>query len=131
MSPLSLPSTFFSYGASKYIPYLRDLSTNSRGASVSYRNPVYHEVIFAILMLTTAARIHHLLRQSTTLPKEVKSSIGTTFATGSGLFILGFVIWNLDNIFCSALTRQKAVVGYPIAFLLEGACLFRARTAGA
>jgi dihydroceramidase len=72
-------------------------------------------------VLITAVRIRHLLRRSNRIPKEVKSSIATTFATGTGLFALGFFIWNLDNIFCTALTRQKVAIGWPIAFLLEGA----------
>jgi len=90
---------------------------------VTYRNPVYHQVIFAMLMLTTAFRIHYLLRRSESakrIPEEVKSSIATTYATGTGWFVLGFLIWNLDNIFCTSLTRQKVAIGWPIAFLLEG-----------
>ena len=89
-----------------------------------YRNPVYHQVLFATLMLTTAFRIHYLLRRSEAskrIPEEVKSSIATTFATGTGLFAFGFFIWNMDNIFCGALTRQKVAIGWPTAFLLEGA----------
>jgi dihydroceramidase len=89
---------------------------------IIYRNPVYHQVLFSMLMLITIIRIRHLLRSdaSRRLPEEVKSSIATTFAAGTGLFALGFLIWNLDNIFCTALTRQKVVVGWPVAFLLEG-----------
>jgi dihydroceramidase len=40
---------------------------------------------------------------------------------GAWLFVFGFVVWNLDNIFCTALTRQKVAIGWPSAFLLEGA----------
>jgi dihydroceramidase len=79
-----------------------------------------------MVMVTTAARIRYLLRHSDAskqIPDEVKSSIGTTFTIGTGLFVLGFLIWNLDNIFCIAITRQKMAVGWPIAFLLEGACV--------
>lgn len=93
-------------------------------ASAVYRNPIYHQVIFAMLVLTTAIRIHHLLRRSDAsrrIPQEVKAEIGNTFATGTGLFVFGFFIWNLDNIFCAAITRQKVAIGWPVAFLLEGA----------
>lgn len=92
--------------------------------SITYRNPIYHQVIFAMLVLTTAIRIHYLLRRSDAsrrIPQEIKSEIGSTFATGTGLFVFGFFVWNLDNIFCAALTRQKMAIGWPIAFLLEGA----------
>ncbi|KIM82371.1 hypothetical protein PILCRDRAFT_820778 [Piloderma croceum F 1598] len=90
---------------------------------IIYRNPIYHQAIFAMLVLTTAIRIHHLLRRSDAsmrMPQEVKAEIGNTFMTGTGLFVFGFLIWNLDNIFCAALTRQKVAIGWPVAFLLEG-----------
>jgi dihydroceramidase len=40
--------------------------------------------------------------------------------TGVAIFALGFVIWNIDNIFCSTLTGWKFTIGWPVAFLLEG-----------
>lgn len=91
--------------------------------SVIYRNPVYHQVVFASLMFITAIRIHYLLTRSEVskrIPSEVRSSMGVLFATGLGLFAFGFFVWNLDNIFCPDLTRQKVAIGWPAAFLLEG-----------
>jgi hypothetical protein len=123
MSQLSSASTYCSYGASKETSH-RLCPQLIPDNSIVYRNPVYHQVLFATLMLVTAIRIHHLLRRSNAskrIPEEVKSSIATTFATGTGVFALGFFIWNLDNIFCTALTRQKIAIGWPVAFLLEGA----------
>ena len=61
--------------------------------SVIYRNPVYHQVVFASLMLITAIRIHYLLTLSEVskrIPSEVRSSMGVLFATGLGLFAFGF-----------------------------------------
>ena len=92
--------------------------------SIIYRNPVYHQVVFASLMIITAIRIHYLLTRSEAskrIPSEVRSLMGALYATGLGLFALGFFIWNLDNIFCPDLTRQKVAIGWPTAFLLEGA----------
>jgi dihydroceramidase len=90
---------------------------------IIYRNPLYHQVVFAILMLSTAARVYYLLRLSDAskqIPDPVRLLISALFVRGLGLFALGFFIWNLDNIFCTTLTRQKVAIGWPIAFLLEG-----------
>jgi len=99
---------------------------------IIYRNPVYHQVVFAILMLGTAVRVHYLLRRSDAskrIPDPVRSSISTLFTKGLGLFALGFFIWNLDNIFCTPLTKQKVAIGWPIAFLLEGHAWWHVLTA--
>lgn len=37
------------------------------------------------------------------------------------MFAFGFFVWNLDNIFCTTLTSWKQAIGWPVAFLLEGA----------
>jgi len=36
------------------------------------------------------------------------------------MFLFGFFIWNLDNIFCGSWTRVKQAVGWPGAFFMEG-----------
>lgn len=40
--------------------------------------------------------------------------------TGVAIFATGFVIWNIDNAFCSTLTGWKIAIGWPAAFFLEG-----------
>ena len=39
---------------------------------------------------------------------------------GLTVFVAGFAIWNLDNIFCNQLRRWRRAVGLPWAVLLEG-----------
>lgn len=88
-----------------------------------YRNPVYHQVVFATIILTSTARVTYLLKWSKRtlgIPVKTKSTIGRLFSRGAALFAFGFLIWNLDNIFCDTLTRWKVYVGWPLAFLLEG-----------
>jgi len=88
-----------------------------------YRNPVYHQVVFATIMLSTAFRTAYLLRYSELskkIPEAEKNSIARTFSSGAGIFAFGFFIWNLDNIFCNTITHWKHSVGWPTAFLLEG-----------
>ncbi|KAJ7597453.1 ceramidase [Mycena floridula] len=87
------------------------------------RNPVYHQLVFGALVFGTAFRVTYLLKWSDVrarVPDKQRSEIGRLFAKGAGLFALGFLVWNLDNIFCDTLTRWKVSIGWPLAFLLEG-----------
>lgn len=40
--------------------------------------------------------------------------------TGLSVFLGGFFIWNLDNVFCSTIRQWRRSIGLPVAFLLEG-----------
>jgi len=88
-----------------------------------YRNPVYHQIVFASIIIATALRITYVLKLSDAshrIPAKAKDTIVHFFSTGAVLFVLGFLIWNLDNIFCHTLMKWKVSVGWPAAFLLEG-----------
>jgi len=88
-----------------------------------YRNPVYHQIVFASLIIITALRVTYILQLSDAsqrIPAKAKKTITRFFSTGSALFALGFLIWNVDNIFCHTLTTWKVSIGWPAAFLLEG-----------
>ena len=88
-----------------------------------YRNPVYHQIVFASLIIVTALRITYILQLSDAsrrIPAKAKKTIIHFFSTGAALFSLGFLIWNVDNIFCHTLTMWKVKIGWPAAFLLEG-----------
>lgn len=88
-----------------------------------YRNPIYHQIVFAIIVISTAVRVTYLLKWSeltSSIPDNTKSTIGTLFGVGASLFALGFLVWNLDNIYCDTLTSWKNIVGWPRAFALEG-----------
>ncbi|KAI0673761.1 alkaline phytoceramidase [Trametes maxima] len=87
------------------------------------RDPVYHQAIFASIMFTTLFRTLYLLRNgeiAKLLPPGPRSNITRLFLSGAGTFAFGFFVWNLDNIFCSTVTRWKQSIGWPVAFVLEG-----------
>ena len=91
--------------------------------SYLYRNPVYHQVVFATLMIIVGYRTAYLLYwspRSPQIPDEKKKVITRIYLTGVLQFLFGFFVWNLDNIFCGTLTRWKFNIGWPLAFLLEG-----------
>ncbi|KAI9449843.1 ceramidase [Russula earlei] len=88
-----------------------------------YRDPVYHQCVFATLLLASAFREAHLLfwsEASRTIPDKKKTAIIETLRTGALMFLFGFLIWNLDNVFCGSWTRVKQAVGWPMAFFMEG-----------
>ena len=88
-----------------------------------YRDPVYHQCVFAALMVAAVVREAHLLfwsKASQTIPDKKKATIIQVLRTGAFTFLFGFFVWNLDNIFCNSWTRIKHAVGWPIAFFMEG-----------
>ncbi|TFK19965.1 phytoceramidase [Coprinopsis marcescibilis] len=90
---------------------------------ILYRNPVYHQVVFGTMVVSTAARVAYILQHSEAsrrIPDKQKAVIGKLFSSGAILFALGFLLWNLDNGFCHRLTQWKLRVGWPQAFALEG-----------
>jgi len=92
-----------------------------------YRNPVYHQIVFASLIIITTLRITYILQlsdASTRIPAKAKKTIIHFFSTGTVLFLLGFLMWNLDNVFCHTLTMWKVTLGGRLLFLLEGVFSF-------
>ncbi|WVQ96828.1 hypothetical protein IAU59_003935 [Kwoniella sp. CBS 9459] len=81
-------------------------------------NPVYHQVAFALILLTTTTRTVYL---SLALPKThpARSKIGSTMAWGIATFALGFAIWNVDNVFCETLRTIRDFLG-PLGVFVEG-----------
>jgi len=78
-------------------------------------------------MASGALRTLYLVHSdiSKDVPPVVKKRMGQIFQTGLLTFLIGFAIWNVDNLYCSTLTEWKKAVGWPTAFLLEGANNFR------
>ena len=88
------------------------------------RNPVYHQVVFASILFLTLYRTISLLNDPAIVkkvPQEKRTRVARTFLAGAGTFAFGFLVWNLDNVFCDTLTGWKKAIGWPAAFLLEGA----------
>ena len=84
---------------------------------------MYHQIVFATLMLAALSREEYLRKwseASRTIPDKKKATIVEVVKTGVLFFLFGFFIWNLDNIFCNPWTGIKQAVGWPIAFFMEG-----------
>jgi len=128
---LSDPRKGFKFGVGRGVVPLVVFNTLFPISYAIYRNPVYHQVVFATLMVFTALRTMYLIHSdiSKDVPPVVKKRIGKIYQTGLLTFLAGFAIWNVDNIYCSALTEWKTAVGWPVAFLLEGHSWWHALTA--
>ncbi len=89
-------------------------------------NPVFHQVAYASIQLLSTARVILLLRNpssplnTTAAGKERKKEITNLYLFGAIVFLSGFFIWNMDNIFCYHLRQARHKIGYPWAVLLEG-----------
>ncbi|KZV93687.1 alkaline phytoceramidase [Exidia glandulosa HHB12029] len=99
-------------------------------AYIAYPNPVFHQVVFGLLMVVTAGRSLQLLNRNTShLSQRTRTTSSLILWVGACAFVLGFLLWNLDNAFCGTLTGFKHRVGYPCAFLLEGHAYWHVLTA--
>lgn len=76
-------------------------------------------------MICTVLRTLYIIRSdiSKDVPLVVKGEMSKLYQAGLLTFLAGFAIWNVDNIYCSTLTEWKKSIGWPVAFLLEGAIL--------
>ncbi|KAK4684256.1 dihydroceramidase, partial [Tremellales sp. Uapishka_1] len=81
-------------------------------------NPIYHQIAFAAILLSSVGRNVYLI---TKLPAghPNRSKIIKTLFNGLTTFALGFVIWNIDNFFCTQLRTIREHVGV-WGFLVEG-----------
>lgn len=82
-------------------------------------NPVFHQVAFGALVVTTTARGAFLLFKRVHVTAEVRR-IRRLQAWGSISFLLAFIIWNIDNLGCRPITRGKHAIGGPWNWVLEG-----------
>jgi dihydroceramidase len=108
------------------------------------KDPLFHQNMFALLTTIVFIRclytMEMTLRPSSRAPragneshnmgrltsKEDKRDLAIVkvmwqmIPVGVGSVALGFLIWNLDNAFCSVLRRWRREIGLPWGILLEG-----------
>jgi hypothetical protein len=92
---------------------------NALARSVALPNPIYHQIAFASILLGGGLRCVYLFRS---LPKSsdhpTRGEIKRLLYIGATVFLSGFAIWNVDNIFCNQLRVWRQAMG-PLGFLLE------------
>lgn len=116
----SLPRTPFV----RCLPYL--LSIYSFGVSLiylRYPNPVFHQVAFGTLQLISTFRSVYTIRtapEATYREKKNKADIIRFQTAAFFISLTGFLIWNIDNLFCDQLSLLKQYLGVPYSFVVEG-----------
>ncbi|KAL1840742.1 hypothetical protein VTJ49DRAFT_182 [Mycothermus thermophilus] len=93
------------------------------------QDPVFHQVAYGLLTLSTVCRGFYVMerhvrpRLKQRNPAEVEWYMRNMYklaVSGIGMFLAGFFIWNIDNIFCHHLTASKNRILLPWSVLLEG-----------
>lgn len=139
----------FSHGTSKVITVVIFLFTVFIAVFVSLyyhylQDPVFHQNAFAILTAMNIFRgwydMERLLRPSQRGRKRerptnskvqeekrvdernahILAEMWTLSFSGVALVGLGFLIWNLDNIFCAQIRQWRRDIGLPWGMVLEG-----------
>ena len=75
-------------------------------------------------MASSVLRTLYLIHSDISNVPPVVKKMGKLYQIGLYTFLTGFAAWNVDNICCSTLTEWKKAVGWPVAFVLEGASRF-------
>lgn len=85
-----------------------------------YRNPAFHQIFYAALNFALIYKSVKTIKQ--VVPnKESRKSLYTLLILSLSLFGFGFLIWNLDNIYCSNIRSwRRDILGWPFGILLEG-----------
>ncbi len=125
------------------------IATFVTGYYLYIKDPVFHQNAFAILTIIVLLRSIYAMevslrpsRKVRKIPIRVTSSNAANDAErvrmerrdreilrtmwqkmmplGVGSVLLGFLIWNLDNAFCSSLRSWRREIGLPWGILLEG-----------
>lgn len=83
-------------------------------------SPVFHQVAYGILAVGVVLRGAQLLLYFHVGHRVNKQARRLIFI-GSATFVLGFALWNADNIWCNShVSPWKERFGAPISWLLEG-----------
>lgn len=84
-----------------------------------YKNPVLHQVSYGLLNFLIIYKTLATIRSTVTDGAArifLYKLLGVSFA----MFIFGFFIWNLDNIFCDWLIFARRKLNLPYSIFLEG-----------
>ncbi|TDZ41419.1 Alkaline ceramidase 3 [Colletotrichum trifolii] len=110
--------------------------------------PVFHQVMFAVLTATVVFRSIYVMEKTLRPPppavgkgngnghgngngsrsekfgqlrdQEILCNMWAMITTGLSAIAIGFLFWNLDNIYCSSIRRWRRQIGLPWGVVLEG-----------
>ncbi|EGV63487.1 alkaline ceramidase ydc1 [Yamadazyma tenuis] len=86
---------------------------------VWFKDPTLHQAAYGILNFVIIFKSFRLTEKYVSDP-VARSNMHKTMSLGIGLFLLGYIFWNLDIHFCSSIRSIRRNVGIPYGFVLEG-----------
>lgn len=124
----------FSYGKSPAVAKLIGFGLFSLGLLITVvyhltKEPVFHQVSFAGLTVAVVFRsmydMEKQLRPALKIRTPERASaimlqMWKMCLSGIALFLVGFFIWNMDNVFCIYLRSWRDILLLPWAIVLEG-----------
>jgi len=124
----------FSYGKSPKVKALvaAGLTAIACFITVYYlyaKDPVFHQVAYGFITLSSTIRGFYvtevdvksaLRRRVPAEADERMRQIRTLAISGILMFLAGFFVWNMDNIFCHSLVHARNHIKLPWSIVLEG-----------
>ena len=84
-----------------------------------YKNPTLHQAAYGVLNAAIILKLMVLTQQHVT-DRHARQQLMKTMYWGVGLFLLGYVLWNLDIHLCGFWRNLRRSIGQPYGFILEG-----------
>ncbi|KAK1638146.1 alkaline phytoceramidase [Colletotrichum phormii] len=93
------------------------------------KDPAFHQACYAALTATVVLRSLYVMetqlrpvlsRRNKDKANLILNTMWIMVGTGLGVFLMGFLIWNIDNAFCSQIRQWRRQLGLPWGALLEG-----------
>jgi len=100
-------------------------------AYLTYPDPVLHQVCYAIIQIISTIRVR-FMHQSPRITSYPDITRNSRYLLNSGIliFLLGFLIWNLDNMFCDQISfwRTNASLGQYFGWASQGHAIWHLLT---
>ncbi|KAF3086337.1 hypothetical protein TWF569_000763 [Orbilia oligospora] len=115
----------FSHGRSPLRQFLVLLGCVGMGLTITLvyhylKNPLFHQNAFALIMITLLSHSMYMMETHTRGKNPAATNLMWKMVIwGICVFLAGFGVWNLDNIYCQQLRRWRREVGMPWGFVSE------------
>jgi len=96
-------------------------------AYLAYPDPILHQICYAVIQTASIFRLWFLYKSERLTPAMVKQS-KALLNTGTIIFLLGFFVWNLDNIFCDNITFWRRNVSEYLGWISQGHAMWHILT---
>jgi dihydroceramidase len=85
------------------------------------QDPKFHQDAFALMTIVVLFRSFYLMESNLrAVDPACVNHMWRMVAWGITVFLAGYALWCLDNVYCGDLRRWRRSVGMPWGFLLEG-----------